>query len=549
MYPARVKDGATSTLSASIGGCPTALRGMADDSGSDVSDLEEPAAPKAFILRKDPRRDEAAARAKAEATAKAMIAADKEAKVFERELKLGRKLEEHEKGGQVARLSNDELRQYLGLSGPTANVPRRRSISKDQGGQITTDLDNVRRGIAPADGGSHVEAPSAVLSAAATFLELRKQKREDEERQRHAEEKTLTPAMVEMAKKWREKASAGAGRRGSRASLDSLPDLPEGAQAGSGGPSRRGSLGDAAGAGSGGASRRASVGSLGDKPPLTLASLALGAKAARRLSLGGGRRSSVRDLSGGMGRRYSRMSRGSLGDISGDVKKLGDAAGAPRLLEPRDFADAEERDAAFLETPTPLPAAVPGWGFRVGPEGLGYYKTKAEKIAPKAVPKQADKFERKMGWGRLAIAALENNDVKQLRSAAATTSTGLEELKVNLNMRVKGGSSWYYGDKYVRMGLDPEPFPPRPGDTLLHMALRHKRSTAFVATLLQLGSDRKIRNRCGEAAEEVHPLDFASAEDLMERWRQEKAIHVVGESRDASRASTPTGTSRGLAPD
>ena len=197
-------------MSASIGGCPTALRGMADDSGSDVSDLEEPAAPKAFILRKDPRRDEAAARAKAEATAKAMIAADKEAKVFERELKLGRKLEEHEKGGQVARLSNDELRQYLGLSGPTANVPRRRSISKDQGGQITTDLDNVRRGIAPADGGSHVEAPSAVLSAAATFLELRKQKREDEERQRHAEEKTLTPAMVEMAKKWREKAS---GRR------------------------------------------------------------------------------------------------------------------------------------------------------------------------------------------------------------------------------------------------------------------------------------------------------------------------------------------------
>ena len=168
MYPARVKDGATSTLSASIGGCPTALRGMADDSGSDVSDLEEPAAPKAFILRKDPRRDEAAARAKAEATAKAMIAADKEAKVFERELKLGRKLEEHEKGGQVARLSNDELRQYLGLSGPTANVPRRRSISKDQGGQITTDLDNVRRGIAPADGGSHVEAPSA--AAKGTWL-------------------------------------------------------------------------------------------------------------------------------------------------------------------------------------------------------------------------------------------------------------------------------------------------------------------------------------------------------------------------------------------
>jgi len=69
-----------------------------------------------------------------------------------------------------------------------------------------------------------------------------------------------------------------------------------------------------------------------------------------------------------------------------------------------------------------------------------------------------------------------------LRSAFAQTSTNLEDGKVNLNIKVKGGSSWYYGDKYVRMGVDPEPFPPRPGDTLLHMALRHKRSTAFVAT-------------------------------------------------------------------
>ncbi|KAH8056443.1 hypothetical protein JL722_7276 [Aureococcus anophagefferens] len=314
---------------------------MADDSGSDVSDLEEPAAPKAFILRKDPRRDEAAARAKAEATAKAMIAADKEAKVFERELKLGRKLEEHEKGGQ--------------------------------GGQITTDLDNVRRGIAPADGGSHVEAPSAVLSAAATFLELRKQKRDDEERQKHAEEKTLTPAMVEMASGGRRPSAAGGGR-----------------------------------------------------PCAT---------------------------SGGMGRRYSRMSRGSLGDISGDVKKLGTPL-EPRDFEPRDFADAEERDAEFLETPTPLPAPCPA-GASVGPKGLGYYKTTAEKVAPKAVPKQADKFERKMGWGASPSRRSRTTTPQPVRGA--TTSTGLEELK--------------------------------------------------------------------------------------------EAIHAVGESRDASRASTPTGTSRGLAPD
>merc|ERR1711965_946446 len=102
---------------------------MAEDSGSDVSDYDEPAKPKAFILRKDRRKEEAAARKRAEEAAQAMIAADKEAKVFERELKLGRKLEDHEKEGKTTRLSNDELRQYLGLSGPTANVPRRRSIS------------------------------------------------------------------------------------------------------------------------------------------------------------------------------------------------------------------------------------------------------------------------------------------------------------------------------------------------------------------------------------------------------------------------------------
>ena len=86
-----------------------------------------------------------------------------------------------------------------------------------------------------------------------------------------------------------------------------------------------------------------------------------------------------------------------------------------------------------------------------------------------------------------------------------------------LNSRVKGGASWYYGDFYVRLGIDPEPFPPRPGDTLLHMALRHKRSASFVATILHLGADKEIANNCGEKAYELDPAAFKLAEALVEQ--------------------------------
>ena len=95
-------------------------------------------------------------------------------------------------------------------------------------------------------------------------------------------------------------------------------------------------------------------------------------------------------------------------------------------------------------------------------------------------------------------------------------------------MKVKGGSSWYYGDVYVRLGVDPEPFPPRAGDTLLHMAQRHNRSIEFVATLLQLGADKKIVNNCGIAAEDVNPHMIQQAEELMEQWARERGEAAYG---------------------
>lgn len=86
---------------------------MADDDAlSDVSD--EPVRAKPFVLRKDKSREAAAARAKLEHAAKQMIVADRDAKIFERELRLGRPLKDHERaqhstGGSA--LKPDELRE------------------------------------------------------------------------------------------------------------------------------------------------------------------------------------------------------------------------------------------------------------------------------------------------------------------------------------------------------------------------------------------------------------------------------------------------------
>merc|ERR1712196_618791 len=44
-----------------------------------------------------------------------------------------------------------------------------------------------------------------------------------------------------------------------------------------------------------------------------------------------------------------------------------------------------------------------------------------------------------------------------LRAAYTATAPTHEDGVINLNSRVKGGASWYYGDFYVRLGIDPEP--------------------------------------------------------------------------------------------
>ena len=237
-----------------------------------------------------------------------------------------------------------------------------------------------------------------------------------------------------------------------------------------------------------------------------------------------GKRVSAQDFSGGSGgRRYSRMSRSSAGDSSAAAPA---ARAADKTLDKDDFRTAERAGNNFLEAAAPLADAVDGWAFRVGPQGLGYYKieagAKAKRRVQPRVAKIHNDYEKRQGWGRRAMAAFIANDAKMLKSAYSTTANSIEEGRINLNMKVKGGASWYYGDVYVRLGVDPEPFPPRAGDTLLHMALRHKRSIPFVATLIQLGADKKIKNNSGVAAEEVSPADFALAEELVVQWGQER---------------------------
>ena len=65
-------------------------------------------------------------------------------------------------------------------------------------------------------------------------------------------------------------------------------------------------------------------------------------------------------------------------------------------------------------------------------------------------------------------------------------------------------------------------------------ALRHKRSIPFVAMLLQLGADKKIKNNCGVAAEDMNPVDFAMAEELLERWAAERGEKAYAKKPGAS---------------
>ncbi|KAJ1445300.1 hypothetical protein M885DRAFT_626299 [Pelagophyceae sp. CCMP2097] len=112
---------------------------------------------------------------------------------------------------------------------------------------------------------------------------------------------------------------------------------------------------------------------------------------------------------------------------------------------------------------------------------------------------------RDAGWGRQAFQALENDDANALRTAAQNGAPHQEDVSIRLGMKAKGGNSFYYDDHRVSAGFDRNPLPPRPGDTLLHVALRHYRSPKVIATLLELGAPREAVNSAGETPKDVNP--------------------------------------------
>lgn len=430
---------------------------------------------KPFILKKQRVREERAAKERQVSTAEEMLAADREAKIFEREMKLGRKLttrelKQHEAGGGV-HLTNPEIREYLGLDGPVKNVPRKRCLSSDEGGERVADLGAVKKDLADGDG------PSGVLSAEASFILKRREIREVVEARQDKEELTMTPQMRAMRDKWAAKAEANKQRR------------------------QQGGL--------------ATVGeeSTEDDRPLV-----------------------AYDYSGGDGGRrwfkppkYKNASAGAAPGAAGKAVKT---------LTPLDFSRAEEAELEYIESPMPLLADPPGWKYRGGDAGVGYYFVRDEVMVDNVTTNRRSRnsrgeplLEKKQGWGRRCMKAFAANDFKALRAAYTATAPTREDGVINLNGRVKGGASWYYGDFYVRLGLDPEPFPPRPGDTLLHMALRYKRSASFVATILDLGADNEIANNCGEKAYELDAPAFRLAEALVEQWAKERGLSLYGSTQ------------------
>ena len=321
--------------------------------GSNFSTVAPFVIAKPFILKKQRVREEAAAKARQVATAEEMLAADREAKIFEREMKLGRKLtarelKQHEPGGGV-HLTSAEVREYLGLDGPVRNVPRKRSISAESGGQMVADLSAVKKGQDAAGG----DGPAGVLSAEASFIQKRRELREVMEAREDKVEKTMTPEMAAMAKKWREKAEANAQRR-QQGGLDTLAEEPE---------------------------------SDDDRPLVAY------------------------DYSGGHGgRRWHRPSK--YARASGGVAP-GAADKAVKTLTPADFARAEEADVEFLESPMPLPQDPPGWRYKAGGAGVGYYFVRDQAMLEDLTTNRrsrssvtgAPQVEKRQGWGRRCMRA------------------------------------------------------------------------------------------------------------------------------------------------
>lgn len=178
--------------------------------------------------------------------------------------------------------------------------------------------------------------------------------------------------------------------------------------------------------------------------------------------------------------------------------------------------EAESVGSTFVACPKPMTEVLPPlWTFRLGPYGVGYYyeTAGAVKMGPTYAKVVTQRDRPKLGWGRLAYRALVDDDGTAVRTALEKTTSGQEDVASCLASVVKGGSSFYYGDLRVLAGHDDCPLTPEPGDTLLHMAIRHRRSTAFIATLLDLGADRTAVNKAGETPTDLDPLAMGRADE------------------------------------
>lgn len=102
------------------------------------------------------------------------------------------------------------------------------------------------------------------------------------------------------------------------------------------------------------------------------------------------------------------------------------------------------------------------------------------------------------------MAALAADDAVAIKTAMERTASNRQEVLSHLQCKAKGGNSFYYDD--LRVGPnDSVQFYPEPGDTILHMAVRYKRSTPFIAELLDLGADRTTTNNAGFTPVDLDP--------------------------------------------
>ena len=170
----------------------------------------------------------------------------------------------------------------------------------------------------------------------------------------------------------------------------------------------------------------------------------------------------------------------------------------------------------------------PFYAWKTGRHGPGYYRVAAADIPPVAKKRQDARKPPPRGWGQRAVSALLLGSVSELRAAAEAEG---RERKKQINLKVRGAFDYYYGN-YRGEGLGPNT--PRQGDTLLHWSLRLKLSPEFVATLLELGADRQIRNGLGELPEEIEATTLQAADKIHEKRKAVELLRKKGVPVSAS---------------